>query len=99
MLREGIVEESGEECGDRGEADEVSGGGRGTEEGGGGEDEGEEGVVFGVDSEGPEGEGLLDLDGGDGGGDGGGGGVREAGCEEGEEEGEEEWWEVHFWKR
>ena len=50
---------------------------------------GEEGVVFGVDGEGPEGEGLLDLDGGDGGSEGEGGGLGLAGGVEGEEEGEE----------
>ena len=87
MLREGIVKESGEECGDGGETDDISGWRGGTEEGGGGEDEGKEGVVFGIDGEGPEGEGLLNLDGGDGG---DGGGLGEAVCEEGEEKGEEE---------
>ena len=72
MLGEGVVEEGGEESGDGGYADEISRWGRGAEEGGGSEDEGEEGVVFGVDGEGPEGEGVFDLNVGDGGGDGGG---------------------------
>ena len=95
MLREGILEEGGEESGDGGYADEIPGGGWGAEEGGGSEDEGEESVVFGVDGEGPEGESVFDLDVGYGGGDGDGGGLgiglRLAGCEEGEEKGEEEW--------
>lgn len=96
MLREGVVQEEGEESGDGGYADEVSGGGRGTEEGGGSEDEGEKGVVLGVDGEGPEGEGLLNLDGGDGGGEGGGRGLGLAACEGEEGEEDEEWWGVHF---
>lgn len=98
MLREGIIEESGEEGGDGGDADEVSGWRGGIEGGGGGEYEGEEGVIFCVDGEGVEGEGLADGDGGDDGCEGGGdgGGVGQADCEVREEEKGEEWWEVHF---